>query len=262
MNKKQVFRTGLILGLALSPFLIYSSGIALGITGAMSTGFLGSLLLYLYRDSDYLSRQTALEFDELLEGEDIVKSFHANLVVKPKEFGLGKFPFDDLLWTVGMKDKEAIGGKVHLTNYRLIFKSHKHNRLRGKVSIFLSTIADITDSSYFVTKKATVKTASSKLDLVIFEIEELIELIDKQQQVFNAQMIETLKEEISKQPAKICDGLEKWKALEVLSNMALAGKIIEETGKFAVNPLEALGGIFLKEFVDSTVIDKWQQKFE
>ena len=50
-----------------------------------------------------------IKLEDLFEGETVILSKNSNLIVQPKEFGLKKFAFDDLLWTVGMKNKEAIG---------------------------------------------------------------------------------------------------------------------------------------------------------
>ena len=71
---------------------------------------------------------------DLLDSEKLIQTKNANAVIKVDEHGLSRFAFDQLMWMVGMKGKEAIGGKIHLTNYRLIFKSHRINRLTGKFS--------------------------------------------------------------------------------------------------------------------------------
>jgi len=62
---------------------------------------------------------------------------------------------------------EYIGGKLYLTNYRLIFKSHKFNRLRGKFSIFLSTIEGMRDDSFLCIKKLSVVTKLKKFEFIV-----------------------------------------------------------------------------------------------
>lgn len=67
--------------------------------------------------------------NDLLPGEYLIMSKFANMVVSVQDSGLSRFAFDDYMGLVGMKGKEAIGGKAHLTNYRIIFKSHFFNRV-------------------------------------------------------------------------------------------------------------------------------------
>ena len=107
---------------------------------------------------------------DLLDGESLIQTKSANAVIKIDEHGLSRFAFDQLMWTIGMKGKEAIGGKIHLTNYRLIFQSHAVNRLTGKFSIFLPTISDLKDASRFLVKKMHVATQTQQFEFVIWGI--------------------------------------------------------------------------------------------
>ena len=100
---------------------------------------------------------------DLLPGETLVLSKPANLFVKPSEYGLASF-FSGLK---GVIDIEAIGGQVHLTNYRLVFKSHEINRLKGKVSIFLPTIKSLQDLSGLMVKKVSIATELTEYEFVI-----------------------------------------------------------------------------------------------
>lgn len=61
----------------------------------------------------------------------------ASLLVRPSEYGLSEFAFG------GAEGGEAIGGKAHLTSYRLVFAAHSLNRLTGKHSIFLPNIREL-----------------------------------------------------------------------------------------------------------------------
>lgn len=73
-----------------------------------------------------------------------------------------------------MKGKEAIGGKLYLTNYRLIFKSHGFSQLKGRFSIFLPTVLEFKDMSFILTRKISVRTKLTKFDFVMWGISEFI----------------------------------------------------------------------------------------
>jgi hypothetical protein len=53
-----------------------------------------------------------------LRGEEYLVSKFANAVITPTDYGLSKFVADDLMWLGGMKNREALGGQLHLTTYR------------------------------------------------------------------------------------------------------------------------------------------------
>jgi hypothetical protein len=77
---------------------------------------------------------------DLLPGERIEVTKRANSVVHYTEHGLERIRYLHIgLEAIGWGGKEAIG-KLHLTNLRLLFASHKFNRLTGTFSIFLPTI--------------------------------------------------------------------------------------------------------------------------
>ncbi|NET33831.1 MAG: hypothetical protein F6K19_17725 [Cyanothece sp. SIO1E1] len=203
-----------------------------------------------------------IKSEDLFEGEKVILSKNSNLIVTPKEFGLKKFAFDDLLWTVGMKNKEAIGGKIHLTNYRLIFISHSLNRLTGKTSIFLPTIKDVKNSSFHATKKITVETYTSKIDFIIWGIDKVIKSIQEQQSNLNLPDIEHICQLIIANPEKSSDGLKSWNALNTVNNVLLIGRKGEDVMNIVSSPFGALGSIFMKELIDKTIAEKWQKEFE
>jgi hypothetical protein len=78
----------------------------------------------------------ALNEHDLLPDEEVLHTRAANLWVRPSEFGLSEFAFGRA------QDAEALGGKAHLTNYRVVFAAHSFNRLTGLHSIFLPNIRD------------------------------------------------------------------------------------------------------------------------
>lgn len=261
VKPKQALKAGLFFGIPMVVFFSLSLGVTRGIIAGLVSGILFGLITYLFVNSKIVRKQTEIGEEILLPGEEIIAIKAANLVVKPKEFGLNKFAFDDLLWTVGMKNKEALGGKLHVTNFRLIFKSHKLNRLRGVISIFLPTIDEIKNSSYFITKKITISTSASKVDFVIDDVDNFINTIELQKMNLNSSSIKNIQELVIEYPEKCSDGLKSWNSLNTLNNIFLIGRKTEDGLKLVINPLGALGAIFMKEFLDKTISEQWQKKF-
>jgi hypothetical protein len=77
----------------------------------------------------------------LLPGENVLYQGKANALISPKEHALGPFATGGALMTLaGLEGKEAIGGKLYVTTVRLIFSSHRFNRLRGRLATPISLI--------------------------------------------------------------------------------------------------------------------------
>ncbi len=121
-----------------------------------------------------------MKFDKtlLLPGEEILVTKRANFVISITDFGLSRFVADGLMWTVGMEGKEAIGGKLYLTNYRLVFISHFLNRVRGSVSIFLPAITTMYDNSRRLVKNIIVETEVANFNFVVGGIPKLLMQMD------------------------------------------------------------------------------------
>ena len=134
--------------------------------------------------------------EDLLPDEKLLLSKNSNAVIALSDYGLSQFAFDKYMWVVGMKNKEAIGGKLHLTNYRLIFKSHSINRLTGTFSIILPAITQIQDSSFLMTRKMSVDTRFNRFDFVIWGVADLIKQIEQAQKEFSEDDFERLRSNI------------------------------------------------------------------
>ncbi len=197
----------------------------------------------------------------LLKGEHIIKEKMANLIIVPKDFNLEKFAFDKMMWAVGMKDKEALGGKLYLTNYRLLFKSHAVNRLTGTVSIFLPTIKAVKNSSFFVTRKITVQTLHAKVDFVLWGITDFINKINAQQALLSYEQVETIKQLVKEDPARVVYGLKNQAALNFINDLFLAKEEITSGLEMLDNPLGAITTMLLEELFSGTVAESWQENF-
>lgn len=178
------------------------------------------------------------EQNDLLPGEKLILSKAANVVITIDEYGLSKFAFDKLMWTVGMKGKEAIGGKLHLTNYRLTFISHAANRLTGKFSIFLPTIQNVEDTSFLIKKQLTVLSRTQKFDFIVWGIPELIAAIQTQSENLNQQDKVSLRNIAASNYQKCGEGLKVFTALEAANVGILTAEKIMKVVEIAQNPIE------------------------
>jgi hypothetical protein len=112
-----------------------------------------------------------LEQDEWLDGERIILERKANLMINIEDYGLKK--------KFTLSNKEAIGGKLYLSNYRLIFKSHPFNRVTGTYSILLPAIRSVRDSSGLLMKKIEVNANEKPFEFVVWGRKELLAQIEE-----------------------------------------------------------------------------------
>jgi hypothetical protein len=262
IKSKVGLKVGLLFAVPMSLFFMWSNGFVPGLIGGVISGILFGLILQLFVSSKSVNRQTKVEAEDLLPDEKIILIASANMVVSPKEFGLKKFAFDGLFWAVGMKNKESLGGKLYLTNYRLIFKTHKWNRLRGTTSIFLPTIQEVKNSSYAMTKKISVRTVAGKVEFIVNDADFFITHFNTQYNNLDQETINTITTAVKEYPQKCNSGLESWNSLNVINNLLLVGEKASDGVMLVTNPLGALGSIFMKELLDKTIADKWQKRFE
>lgn len=237
---------------------LVAHSLTIGLIWAVCAGASFAAAVYLFVNSGLVRRQTGLDETELMPGEQVLHSTLANLVVKPKDFGLSKFAFGDLLWLAGMQDKEAIGGGLHLTTHRLVFRSHRLNRLRGTVSIFLPTIIDVRNSSFLLLRRLTVTTGFARIDLITPQVDQLIERIEQARSASKVPSTAAMQDFVQR-PAAGLDGLQPFRAVERINqaiNLANQGQAV---GELAGKPLLALSSIFLKELFDRSVADPWQK---
>lgn len=162
----------------------------------------------------------SLKPGDLLPGERPLKTKFANMVVSVKESGLSRFAFDDYMGLVGMKGKEAIGGKAHLTNYRIIFKSHFFNRVRGSHSIFLPNVLDVSATL----NKLVVETTVQRFEFVMWLKTSFIDAVKETKTQIDHRGLAQLKEAVLSNPKVIGTGLQKWVSLETINKVFLAGR--------------------------------------
>jgi len=150
-----------------------------------------------------------LKETDLLPGETLIKSKGCNCIISVSEAGLTNLATDKYMWVVGMKGKEAIGGNIHLTNYRLLFKSHKLNRVTGEASIFLPAITDVQNSSRLIVRQMTVSTQATKSKFIIWGIPKLMAAIEQARSELMATDYSQLGEYAAEYFDRCGDGLER-----------------------------------------------------
>jgi hypothetical protein len=155
--------------------------------------------------------------DDLYEDESVIASKNANSVIAIRDYGLKRLgmkfhgvrvPADHLMSLAGFKGQEAIGGRLHLTNYRLIFKSHPINRVKGKFSICLPTIEGTRDISRFLAKKLEVVTAGQNFVFVVWGIPNFINAIQSAMASLTPERNQRMLQSISSDPHRLGGGLQ------------------------------------------------------
>ncbi len=150
-----------------------------------------------------------LEPEDLLPGEQYVLRKKANAVIDVREAGLSRLPFDGLMGAVGMRGEEAVGGRLHLTNLRLVFRSHAVNRVRGAFSVFLPCVEEIRNTSSGVTRRVTVSTAVQEFTFVVWGVPRLIDTVDRYRAGFDDAYLPEVATRVLAEPWKVGDGLQR-----------------------------------------------------
>lgn len=169
--------------------------------------------------------------DALLPGERVVLTKRANAIVRASDYGLGHFPFGKYMSVVGMSGREGIGGEVHLTSSRLIFKSHALNRLKGTFSIFLPSINTARDTSQLVMRKVLIETKSQNYEFIMWGIGEFLAALESQRARLAGIGKEQLIQSIAERPGVIEDGLSASPSVDrLISGSATLLNVLNEMG--------------------------------
>lgn len=190
--------------------------------------------------------------EDLLPGEKVLLTKSANALIRIKDYGLSRFFADDLLRLIGMKGIEGIGGKLHLTNYRLLFKAHRINRLTGKFSIALPTILGVKDTSHFIMKRIEVTTVTENFEFVVWDIPELIATIDMAREELTPAKVDELRTAVVENYDKFGNGLKIVKSIEAMNKALLVTRKSGALVKLATDagsPIELSGILNLIELL-------------
>lgn len=113
----------------------------------------------------------------LLPAEVVVRDQGANYVIRLEDYNLSSAEWKVLMPLIGMRGQEAVGGKLYLTNFRLIFQAHAINRVLGTFSIFLPTIRRLDNASVLIFKRVRVTTTWQSFVFVIWGVPAIIAAI-------------------------------------------------------------------------------------
>jgi GRAM domain len=187
----------------------------------------------------------AMDGQLLLRGEGVLRTKLANAIIRRSDYDLAEFGHSDrLLALVGLAGAEGIGGKLYLTNYRLVFVSHAINRVTGTFSIFLSTIKQIQGDARVLKKRISVATGTSSFEFIAWGIPPFLRAVEGAKAKLTDSEVEGVREEVKANPEKVGSGLRK---------SALLGDLDIETilklSEIVTNPLEAANALNLIELL-------------
>ena len=262
MNNREAIYAGVGGGLLFGVIQSLTVGLAQGVAMGIFFGVAFGVIVRAFANSKAVQEQTRLPESLLLPGERVLTSKLANLVIRPEDFGLDDFAWGGLLWVVGMKKRESLGGALHLTNYRLLFKSHRYNRLRGLTSVFLPTIERLENRTVLVFRKLAVTTGTAKAELVVGEVDQLIAQIEAAREQLDAATITRLQGHVRNHPERCCDDLQPWTTFNRFNRWFNFGKRATSVTSAITSPLSTLGSMLVDELLDKTVTQRWQKVFE
>jgi hypothetical protein len=111
--------------------------------------------------------------DDLLPGEHLILTRRASVVLSRDDLGLGKLGLIDAPNAV-LKGRESIGGRLDLTDQRLVFTTHQVNRASGRFSVFLPVIRALRDTSRFLVRRIEVETTRTTWTFIVYGIPALL----------------------------------------------------------------------------------------
>jgi hypothetical protein len=174
---------------------------------------------------------------DLLPNERVLMPKRANAVVRYTDYGLERIGAMHVgLESFGWAGKEAVGGKLFLTNYRLLFKSHRINRLTGSFSIFLPSVQGARDSSRGVVRRATFTTSAQEFEFVVWGVGAFIAAVDAQRTRVDLNALNNVLLAAADSPATLGLGLAKSELLGKLLRDGRLSRVLSNIGEIAVDP--------------------------
>jgi hypothetical protein len=157
-----------------------------------------------------------LSSSDLLDGEEVVMSKAANALIVPSEYGLAALSLGRYRQLPDLAGREAIGGKLHLTSWRLIFHSHAVNRATGTFSIFLPTILNSADTSRGFTHRVRIETRSHAFEFVMWGVRRFLSALARQRQACDASEVQHLLQAVRERPEVLSDDLQVSRSVDRL----------------------------------------------
>ncbi|MEM6473480.1 MAG: hypothetical protein AAF802_28230 [Planctomycetota bacterium] len=232
--------------------------------GLLQGIFMGIALFIVFSwlpKSRWLLQQSQFPGSLELPGEVRLASYPANLVIRPSDHGLKEMKLARGFWIFGMKGRESLGGTLHLTNHRLLFCTHRLNRVTGHASLFLSTINAIHDRSVFIAEKLAFETDASSIEFFVNEPHSLKSAIESAIEGLGASDAETLKQFLFDHPQRAADALCSQGMISRLMSVFAQFETLSEQSTIATRPLRFLGEKMLEEFLGEPLTDRVDQLF-
>lgn len=260
---------GALFGLAMGPFFAWqlwsqevalAKALAFGAVAGLSSGLSFGGLMWAFMRSRWVRAQIELQPQDLLPGERLLQSTPGNLVIDPARFGLRPFVFGDLGFLLGMKGKEVVGGGLHLTNLRVLFKSHRLNRLHGAVSLFLPSVEAVETSRVLLMRRLRLRTASAQIEFNLFDAAELCAHIERARAEFGPAeqaALEALQAELEG-----LDALQPDVAIDRINTVLHYGRQGQDVVQAAAAPLLALGSLLASEIFDRSLAERWSRRMQ
>jgi hypothetical protein len=265
-HRRPALWAGSLFALGMGVFFIFQQlldglpplrAVGVGLASGLASGVVFAGLLVAFLRLPRVRAQIELQDGDLLPGERVLDSRLANLVVKPDDFGLDSFAFGDLLFLAGLRHREIIGGALHTTTLRLLFKAHRLNRLHGKVSVFLPSITALQPTSRWPFRRLGVATRLSRMEFVLSERDAVLARIEQARRDYGPA------EEALLAPARSAlpgiEGLAPDRALNALNTVINRSRRAGDAAELALTPLAALGGLLASELFDRGLAERWSK---
>lgn len=172
---------------------------------------------------------------DLLVGEQVVAGKNVSAIVNQLEYGLSTYGPLAPPRLPGMRPLERIGGRLHLTNYRLVFTAHPVNRLKGRFSILLPTVVEAADTSVLLSRKLGIHTSTRAYSFQIWGIPEFLAAIEHARAGLQPTQMRQLFSAAIAEPAKVVGDLQVRRTVEAFNRGAvvLADVVIEMAAALA-----------------------------
>jgi len=172
--------------------------------------------------------------DDLLSNETVIIEKNVNAIIKLKDYKLRSIS------RANWGGTEGVGGRLHLTNYRLIFASHAINRVVGKFSILLPTIQQVKDTSFLLDRKIEITTQTQIFEFNVWGIPQFIALITSTRDSIDAKEKEALVAKITQEYPKLGEDFKVSQAVNTVAVGAVSlAHALEKLGQ-GENPLREM----------------------
>jgi hypothetical protein len=128
--------------------------------------------------------------EDLLPGEAEVRSYRASFYVVAADWGTTTRAGTPFAGRFGMRGVEAVGGALHLTNWRLIFVTGALNRFTGRFAIVLSQITAAKDASRGIKRAVRISTGATAYEFNLWGIARFLSALEAERAALDKRALE------------------------------------------------------------------------